>query len=207
MQALSRQYGCVLVSIFVLGLPSFAPSLEAQVSDELQAKLTYQIEYLKTQRYRLASPVIHDRMGIQVRKSFPVHLMTDVADAIVATCGVTCDRVQITLYNQEMKTLMKSPERGETAIIIGNPLQSGLYEVEVTPACRAKECAIALVVLQQEPQPQVNYSGLENIAHAYHARGIAYYDKGEYDLAIADFNTAIGIKPIAGYYNNRGNAY
>lgn len=43
---------------------------------------------------------------------------------------------------------------------------------------------------------------------AYHYRGRAYYDKGQYDLAIADFNRALELKPdYAKGYNSRGKAY
>jgi tetratricopeptide (TPR) repeat protein len=43
----------------------------------------------------------------------------------------------------------------------------------------------------------------------YNLRGSAYYDKGEYDIAIADFNDALRTgSPQAGIvYHNRGNAY
>ena len=39
-------------------------------------------------------------------------------------------------------------------------------------------------------------------------RGSAYYDKGEYDIAIADFNDALRIGPPSGIiFHNRGNAW
>ena len=43
----------------------------------------------------------------------------------------------------------------------------------------------------------------------YNLRGSAYYDKGEYDIAIADFNDALRTgSPQGGIvYHNRGNAY
>jgi tetratricopeptide (TPR) repeat protein len=42
----------------------------------------------------------------------------------------------------------------------------------------------------------------------YNLRGSAYYDKGENDIAIADFNDALRIGPPSGIiYHNRGNAY
>jgi tetratricopeptide (TPR) repeat protein len=42
----------------------------------------------------------------------------------------------------------------------------------------------------------------------YNLRGSAYYDKGEYDIAIADFNDAIRIGPPSGIvFHNRGNAF
>jgi tetratricopeptide (TPR) repeat protein len=41
----------------------------------------------------------------------------------------------------------------------------------------------------------------------YNMRGSAYYDKGEYDIAIADFNDALRIGPPSGIiFHNRGNA-
>ena len=48
----------------------------------------------------------------------------------------------------------------------------------------------------------------ENRSFAYTNRGNAYDDKGEYDLAIADFNKAIALNPNDAYaYNNRGVTY
>src|SRR3981189_1294491 len=42
----------------------------------------------------------------------------------------------------------------------------------------------------------------------YNMRGSAYYDKGEYDIAIADFNDALRIGPPSGtIFHNRGNAW
>ncbi|MCA6117757.1 caspase family protein [Bradyrhizobium sp. WSM 1738] len=43
---------------------------------------------------------------------------------------------------------------------------------------------------------------------AYNLRGSAYYDKGEYDIAIADFNDGLRMGPPSGIiYHNRGNAW
>ena len=43
---------------------------------------------------------------------------------------------------------------------------------------------------------------------AYNLRGSAYYDKGEDDIAIADFNDALRIGPPSGIiFHNRGNAW
>src|SRR5689334_13719915 len=51
------------------------------------------------------------------------------------------------------------------------------------------------------------YSG-EKLARAYNNRGIAWYDKGEKDRAIADYTEALRIDPTnAVAYNNRGNAW
>ena len=42
----------------------------------------------------------------------------------------------------------------------------------------------------------------------YNLRGSAYFDKGEYDIANADFNDAIRIGPPSGIvFHNRGNAF
>jgi tetratricopeptide (TPR) repeat protein len=42
----------------------------------------------------------------------------------------------------------------------------------------------------------------------YNLRGSAYFDKGEYDIAIADFNDALRSGPPSGtIFHNRGNAY
>jgi tetratricopeptide (TPR) repeat protein len=42
----------------------------------------------------------------------------------------------------------------------------------------------------------------------YNLRGSAYYDKGEYDIAISDFNDALRIGPPSGIiHHNRGNAW
>lgn len=43
---------------------------------------------------------------------------------------------------------------------------------------------------------------------AYNLRGSAYYDKGEYDIAISDFNDGLRMGPPSGIlYHNRGNAW
>ena len=48
----------------------------------------------------------------------------------------------------------------------------------------------------------------ENLAFAYYNRGIAYDDKGQYDRAIADYDTAIKLNPKdADFYFNRGTSY
>ena len=42
----------------------------------------------------------------------------------------------------------------------------------------------------------------------YNMRGSAYYDKGEYDIVIADFNDALRIGPPNGtIFHNGGNAF
>src|SRR6202790_2395730 len=42
----------------------------------------------------------------------------------------------------------------------------------------------------------------------YNMRGSAYFDKGEYDIAISDFNDALRIGPPSGsIFHNRGNAW
>ena len=47
-----------------------------------------------------------------------------------------------------------------------------------------------------------------NLAIAYYSRGLAYYDKGDDDRAIADFNEAIRLDPKFAYaYSSRGLAY
>ncbi len=46
------------------------------------------------------------------------------------------------------------------------------------------------------------------VAFCYNSRGIAWYHKGDYDKAIADFTKAIELKPDdAEAFNNRGNAW
>ena len=45
----------------------------------------------------------------------------------------------------------------------------------------------------------------ENVAITFNNRGIAYWNKGEYDRAIRDYDQAIGLKPdFADAFNNRG---
>jgi len=59
----------------------------------------------------------------------------------------------------------------------------------------------------QHPKSEVQSLKLEN-AQAYNNRGLAYFEKGQYDLAIADYSEAITIdsKNAAAYYN-RGDTY
>ena len=55
-------------------------------------------------------------------------------------------------------------------------------------------------LLAQDPKLQT--------ADEYCKRGAAYFDKGEYDKAIADCTEAIRLNPKdAKFYYNRGNAY
>jgi len=50
--------------------------------------------------------------------------------------------------------------------------------------------------------------GLKPDQTLYNMRGSAYFDKGEYDIAIADFNDALRIGPPSGIiFHNRGNAW
>jgi tetratricopeptide (TPR) repeat protein len=45
-------------------------------------------------------------------------------------------------------------------------------------------------------------------AKIHSERGVAYAEKGQYDLAVAEFDKALNIDPLeAGIYNNRGIAY
>ncbi|MDR1074069.1 MAG: tetratricopeptide repeat protein, partial [Treponema sp.] len=45
-------------------------------------------------------------------------------------------------------------------------------------------------------------------ADAYYNRGYAYVEKGDYDIAIADYNQALRLNPnLASAYLNRGFAY
>lgn len=55
-------------------------------------------------------------------------------------------------------------------------------------------------VIEREP---------ERIPSAYNQRGSAYYEKGQYDRAIADYSIAIALEPETYFkaYNNRGAAY
>ena len=47
-----------------------------------------------------------------------------------------------------------------------------------------------------------------NLAAEYNNRGFAYVNKGQYDEAIADFNTAVGLNPnYSRSYTNRGAVY
>jgi tetratricopeptide (TPR) repeat protein len=52
-------------------------------------------------------------------------------------------------------------------------------------------------------------SSRNNIGNAYIGRGQHYYEKDDYDRAIADFSKAIPLKPkwLQLAYGNRGNAY
>ena len=51
-------------------------------------------------------------------------------------------------------------------------------------------------------------NGTEEEARAYLDRGFAYYEKGDYDLAIEDYTEAIRLRPeYASFYWFRGDAY
>ena len=59
----------------------------------------------------------------------------------------------------------------------------------------------------EQPKQEVQPLKLEN-AQAYNNRGLAYFEKGQYDLAISDYSEAIAIDPknAAAYYN-RGDTW
>ena len=78
------------------------------------------------------------------------------------------------------------------------------------PLCQSRHC------LSQQGRPRPRYSRLQRsapapirkAAKAYNNRGVAYYKKGDYDRAIADYNEALRLDPKdASAYNNRGSAY
>ena len=59
----------------------------------------------------------------------------------------------------------------------------------------------------QQTKPEVQLPKLKN-AQAYNNRGLAFFEKGQYDLAISDFSLAIAIDPKnATAYSNRGDTY
>jgi len=64
-----------------------------------------------------------------------------------------------------------------------------------------------------DPQKAIEYldSAIKmkpDYAEAFHNRGIAYYDLGQYERAIEDYNESIRLNPDEGYaYHNRGNTY
>src|SRR4030043_275929 len=71
--------------------------------------------------------------------------------------------------------------------------------------------AVSLVVGCQTVPKKTEPTTLEispTNAKDYNNRGIAYYSKGQFDLAIADYNKALEINPrFANAYYSRGNAY
>jgi tetratricopeptide (TPR) repeat protein len=69
----------------------------------------------------------------------------------------------------------------------------------------ATEVDLATQIIQH---PVFSYQNNEIQATVYNNRGVAYYNQGKFDLAIADYNKAIELNPKgAEAYNNRGNAY
>ncbi|MEW6672827.1 MAG: tetratricopeptide repeat protein [Thermodesulfobacteriota bacterium] len=59
----------------------------------------------------------------------------------------------------------------------------------------------------RQAAPVIQFPKLEN-AQAYNNRGLAHFDKGRYDQAVADFSQAIAIDPKnAAAYSNRGDTY
>lgn len=75
-------------------------------------------------------------------------------------------------------------------------------------------CLCVLIILLfpgcakvQHPKTEVQLPKLEN-TEAYNNRGLANFEKGQYDLAISDYSEAIAIDPKnAAAYSNRGDTY
>ena len=75
---------------------------------------------------------------------------------------------------------------------------SNLVRLRECKVCIKKPGNIVLETIKIRP----------DLAEAYNNRGNAYAEKGEYDLAIADFGNAIERRPdLAGAYRNRGLAH
>jgi tetratricopeptide (TPR) repeat protein len=86
-----------------------------------------------------------------------------------------------------------------------------LNRVGITEADGGRELPDLKVEKGGSVKTDLKAAGIEikpDDAKAYNNRGLAYYEKGDNDRAIADYNKAIGLEPDdADTYNNRGNAY
>ena len=189
---------CAAIVLAAVHLPARAQSPAIGEPEGVRSKLNRQAEYLSGHRYRRFSPELADKISAAERKSFPVLLLTDVANVIVATCGPNCDHVQISLYDHQRNLLSRSLDIRDTVIIIGNPRQSGLHDVQAAvPGCRVSECEIGLLVLRQEPSSAAGYA----------RRASAYEGIRDYNRAIADYTEVIRLEPTAYHFLERGIAY
>ena len=78
------------------------------------------------------------------------------------------------------------------------------------PISRNKIFLIATILVILLPLLTISFVYYERYkdAKAYFNRGLAYYDKGQYDQAISEYSKALEINPrYALAYNDRGNAY
>jgi hypothetical protein len=145
----------LVFSVAIAAALAAAPHARAQIQpgapdQSVQAKLASQVEYFQSQKYRISSSQIVDRIAAAQSKKFAVQLASGVVNAVVATCGQNCDHIEIAIYDDQRKLLARSPEKKDTVVILGNPELSGSHDVEMTvPGCHATQCEVGVVVLRQ----------------------------------------------------------
>jgi cytochrome c556 len=123
---------------------------------------------------------------------------------------VTGDPNLVKQYQQEAAAVVKNAKAA--------PPRRAKRTVNKAPARNNRDYTAAALALWQDgqykdPNKAKNYwdktiAANPQLAQAYNNRGLALYNLGQHERAIADFSMAIQIKPqYAAAYNNRGNAH
>lgn len=82
------------------------------------------------------------------------------------------------------------------------------YEKQGQKSYKKESRLFPIQNLYSEPSSQKFYSEGSASAHSYRIRGRTYYRKGQFDLAIKEYNQALALNPNSTYlYNDRGLAY
>src|ERR1700686_5095729 len=148
-----RTRSLIALSVVFFSFVHWVGQVGAADGADIQARLIRVLEYLRPQKFNQSVLEVHDRVAAHSSKSYGVHLISGVGNAIVAACGSDCGYVEITLYDYQGKSLgPPTAAKKDLVIMKGNPQYTGLYEVEIAvPDCRASECQVGLMVLLQRP--------------------------------------------------------
>ncbi len=146
--------------------------------------------YMKNQDYR---PAIEDYSKLISINPLSFNAYRQRAKAWEAL-GETVKAEADNRKAEEARTAIE--ERGKERSVISN---CSYRDAKLGPDWRIDVCTKALALPYDSPQQK---------AGSYQMRGLAYLEKNDPDLAIADFGEAILIAPdFAGFFGNRGDAY
>ena len=124
--------------------------------EDVRAKLKREADYLGGQHYQAIAPAKVEMLTKEEHKGFPLSLSSGVTYAIVAACDEDCSHVEVALYDEEQRPLMRSPEKRAVVIINGTPAGSGLYTADVAaPGCQETSCYAGIILLQLSSEQNI----------------------------------------------------